>query len=167
MVSRGVSQPVSAERRLLNLGIALPNPPHPLGAYVEAVQSGSLLFLSGMLPIRDGKLQFVGRLGKERDEGAGRDALRTATLNALSAAKAQVGSLDRVTRVVSVKVYLATEGDFYNQPVVADAASELLRDLFGEDRMSVRSVLGVSALPLGAPVMLEVIFEVSNQDAGS
>lgn len=145
----------------------LPNPPHPLGAYVEAVQSGGLLFLSGMLPVRDGKLQFVGRLGKELDEVAGRDALRTATLNALSAAKAHVGSLERVTRVVSVKVYLATHGDFYNQPVVADAASELLRDVFGEDRMSVRSVLGVSALPLGAPVMLEVIFEVSNQKAGS
>ncbi len=152
---------------MLDLGIALPNPPHPLGAYVEAVQSGSLLYLSGMLPVKDGKLQFVGRLGKELDEVAGRDALRTATLNALSAAKAHIGSLDRVIRVVSVKVYLATEGDFYNQPGVADAASELLRDLFGEDRMSVRSVLGVSALPLGAPVMLEVIFEVGNQDAGS
>ena len=94
----------------------LPNAPRPLGAYVEAVQSGSLLFLSGMLPIKDGKLQYVGCLGKEFDADAGRDALRTATLNALSAAKANLGSLDRVTRVVSVKVYLATEGDFYNQP---------------------------------------------------
>jgi enamine deaminase RidA (YjgF/YER057c/UK114 family) len=163
MVSPKGPQPASAERRLLDLGIALPNPPHPLGAYVETVQSGSLLFLSGMLPVKDGKLQFVGRLGKELDESVGRDALRTATLNALSAAKAQVGSLDRVTRVVSVKVYLATEGDFYNQPIVADAASELLRDLFGEDRISVRSVLGVSALPLGAPVMLEVTFQVETR----
>jgi enamine deaminase RidA (YjgF/YER057c/UK114 family) len=167
MVSLKGSQRADPERRLQELGIVLPNPPHPLGAYVEAVQAGDLLFLSGMLPVRDGKLQFVGRLGKELDESAGRDALRTATLNALSAAKAHVGSLDRVTRVVSVKVYLATYGDFYNQPIVADAASELLRDLFGEDRMSVRSVLGVSALPLGAPAMLEVIFEVNNQKAGS
>lgn len=150
----------SAERRLQDLGILLPNAPHPLGAYVEAVQSGSLLFLSGMLPVKDGKLQCVGRLSKELDESAGRDALRTATLNALSAAKAHVGSLDRVTRVVSVKVYLATHGDFYNQPIVADAASELLRDVFGEDKMSVRSVLGLAALPLGAPVMLEVKFEL-------
>jgi enamine deaminase RidA (YjgF/YER057c/UK114 family) len=139
----------------------LPNTPHPLGAYVEAVRSGSQLFLSGMLPVKDDKLQYVGRLGKELDESAGRDALRTATLNALSVTKAQVGSLDRVTRVVSVKAYLATAGDFYNQPIVADAASELLRDVFGEDKMSVRSVLGVAALPLGAPVMLEVVFEVS------
>jgi enamine deaminase RidA (YjgF/YER057c/UK114 family) len=162
MVSPKGSQPASAERRLQDLGIVLPNAPRPLGAYVETVQSGSLLFLSGMLPVKDGKLQFVGRLGKELDESAGRDALRTATLNALSAAKAHVGSLDRVTRVVSVKVYLATHGDFYNQPIVADAASELLRDVFGENRMSVRSVLGLAALPLGAPVMLEVTLEVDN-----
>ena len=144
------------------LGVVLPDAPHPLGAYVEAVQSSSLLFLSGMLPVKDGKLQFIGRIGKELDESAGRDALRTATLNALSAAKAHVGSLDRVTRVVSVKVYLATDGDFYNQPIVADAASELLRDVFGEGKMSVRSVIGVAALPLGAPVMLEVTLEVEN-----
>jgi enamine deaminase RidA (YjgF/YER057c/UK114 family) len=167
MVSPKGSQPASAERRLQDLGIVLPNTPHPLGAYVEAVQTGSLLFLSGMLPVKDGKLQFVGRLGKELDEAAGRDALRTATLNALSGAKAHIGSLDRVTRVVSVKAYLATHGDFYNQPIVADAASELLRDVFGQDMMSVRSVLGVAALPLGAPVMLEVTFEVQNQEGES
>ena len=162
MVSQKGSQPASAERRLQDLGIVLPNAPRPLGAYVESVQSGNLLFLSGMLPVKNGKLQYVGRLRKELDESAGRDALRIATLNALSAAKAHVGSLDRVTRVVSVKIYLATDGDFYNQPIVADAASELLRDVFGDDKMSVRSVLGVNVLPLGAPVMLEVTFEVNN-----
>jgi enamine deaminase RidA (YjgF/YER057c/UK114 family) len=162
MVTAKGSHPAGAERRLLGLGIVLPDSPHPLGAYVESVQTGSLLFLSGMLPVKDGKLQYIGRLGKELDESDGRNALRTATLNALSAAKAHVGSLDRVTRVVSVKVYLATEGNSYNQPIVADAASELLRDVFGEDKMSVRSVLGVTALPLGAPVMLELTFEVNN-----
>jgi enamine deaminase RidA (YjgF/YER057c/UK114 family) len=128
MVGPQGSQPASAERRLQDLGIVLPDAPHPLGAYVEVVQSGSLLFLSGMLPIKDGKPQYVGRLGKELGESAGRDALRTATLNALSAAKAHLRSLDRVTRVVSVKVYLATHGDFYKQPIVADAASEILRE---------------------------------------
>ena len=162
MVGPKGSQPAGAERRLQDLGILLPNAPHPLGAYVEAVQTGSLLFLSGMLPVKEGKLQFVGRLGKELDESAGRDALQTATLNALSAARAHLGSLDRVTRVVSVKVYLATHGDFYNQPIVADAASEFLREVFGEDKISVRSVIGVASLPLGTPVMLEVTFEVNN-----
>jgi len=115
-----------------------------------------------MLPVEDGKLQYVGRLGKELDAEAGRDALRTATLNALSAAKEHLGSLDRVTKVVRVGVYLATSGDFYNQPIVADAASELLRDVFGEGKTSVRSVIGVASLPLGVPVILEVIFEVNN-----
>jgi len=140
----------------------LPKAPRPLGAYVEAVQSGNLLFLSGTLPVKDGKLQYVGRLGKELDADAGRDALRTATLNALSAAKEHLGSLDRVRKVVRVGVYLATSGDFFNQPIVADAASELLRDVFGEGKTSVRSVVGVASLPLGMPVMLEVTFEVDN-----
>ena len=139
----------------------LPKAPHPLGAYIEAVQSGSLLFLSGMLPIKDGKPQYIGRLGKEVDVDAGRDALRTATLNALSAAKEHLGSLDRVTKVLRVGVYLATSGDFYNQPIVADAASELLGDIFGEGKTSVRSVFGVASLPLGVPVMLEVTFEIN------
>jgi enamine deaminase RidA (YjgF/YER057c/UK114 family) len=114
-----------------------------------------------MLPFRNGKLQYIGRLGKELDADAGRDALRIATLNALSVVKEQLGSLDRVSQVVSVRAYLATFGDFYNQPIVADAASELLRDVFGEGRLSVRSVLGVTSLPLGSPVMLEVTFEVN------
>jgi enamine deaminase RidA (YjgF/YER057c/UK114 family) len=163
MVSPKGSQPANAEQRLEELGIVLPNAPHPLGAYVEAVQTGSLLFLSGMLPIKDGKPQYIGRLGKELDADAGRDALRTATLNALSAAKEHLRSLDRVTRVIGVRVYLATSGDTdVNQPLIADAASELLRDVFGEDKISVRSVIGVASLPLGLPVMLEVTFEVNN-----
>jgi enamine deaminase RidA (YjgF/YER057c/UK114 family) len=162
MVGQGGSHPVSAERRLIELGIVLPNAPHPLGAYVEAVQSGSLLFLSGMLPIKNGKPQYIGRLGKELDVDAGRDALRAATLNALSAAKQHLGSLDRVSKVLRVGVYQATSGDFYNQPIVADAASELLRDVFGEGKTSVRSVIGLASLPLGVPVILEVTFEINN-----
>ena len=162
MVNLKGSQPFSAERRLQDLGIVLPKAPDPLGAYVEAVQSGNLLFLSGTLPVKDGKPQYIGRLGKELDADAGRDALRTATLNALSAAKEHLGSLDRVSKVIRVGVYLATSGDFYNQPIVADAASELLRDVFGEGKTSVRSVIGVASLPLGVPVILEVTFEVDN-----
>jgi enamine deaminase RidA (YjgF/YER057c/UK114 family) len=162
MVAPKNPRAASAERRLQDLGITLPNPPHPLGAYVEAVQTGNLLFLSGTLPIKEGKPQYIGRLGKELDVDAGRDALRTATLNALSIAKEHLGSLDRVTKVVRVGVYLATSGDFYNLPIVADAASELLRDVFGEDKMSVRSVFGVASLPLGVPVILEVTFEVGS-----
>lgn len=160
MVSPQSPQPVSAERRLRELAIELPPAPTPLGAYVEAVQTGNLLFLSGMLPVVDHQPKFVGRLGKEFNTEQGRDALRIAAINALSAARQHLGSLDKVAKVVRLGVYLATEGDFFDQPKVADAASELFRDVFGEENTSVRVVLGVASLPLGMPVELEVTLEV-------
>ncbi len=149
-----------AESRLQDLGIQLPAPPTPFGTYVEALQTGNLLFLSGMLPVVDHKPKFVGRLGKELDADAGRDAARTAALGALSAARQHLGSLDRITRVVRLGVFMATSGDFFNQPIVADAASDLFRDIFGSDKLPVRMVMGVASLPLGMPVAVEVIFEV-------
>jgi enamine deaminase RidA (YjgF/YER057c/UK114 family) len=160
MVSDKNSQPRGVDRRLQDLGIELPSQPTPLGAYVEAVQTGNLLFLSGMLPVVEHKPKFVGRLGKELDANAGREAVRIAALNALSVARQKLASLDKVTRVVRLCVYLATHGDFLDQPKVADAASELFRDVFGEDKMSVRMVLGVASLPLGVPAVVEVILEV-------
>jgi enamine deaminase RidA (YjgF/YER057c/UK114 family) len=160
MVSDTSSQTRSAERRLKELCIELPPPPTPFGAYVEAVQTGNLLFLSGMLPVIGHEPKFVGRLGKELDASAGREAVRVAAMNVLSAAKQKLGSLDSVTRVVRLCVYLATHGDFFDHPRVADAASELFRDVFGEDKKSVRMVLGVGSLPLGMPVAVEVILEV-------
>lgn len=162
MVSPQGSQPVSAERRLRELAIELPPAPTPLGAYVEAVQTGNLLFLSGMLPVVDHQPKFVGRLGKEFNTEQGREALRIAAINALSAARQHLGSLDKVAKVVRLGVYLATEGDFFDQPKVADAASELFRDVFGEENISVRVVLGVASLPLGMPVELELILEVKS-----
>jgi len=149
-----------AERRLAELGIALPAPPTPFGSYVETVQTGNLLFLSGMLPVVDHRPKYVGRLGAELDGEKGRDALRIAALNALAAAKKHLGSLDRVTRVVRVGVFMATSGDFFDQPLVADGASDLLRDVFGAEKLGVRSVIGMASLPLGMPVELEVTFEV-------
>ena len=149
-----------AERRLAELGIALPAPPTPFGSYVETVQTGNLLFLSGMLPVVDHRPKYVGRLGAELDGEKGRDALRIAALNALAAAKKHLGSLDRVTRVVRVGVFMATSGDFIDQPRVADGASDLLRDVFGAEKLGVRSVIGMASLPLGMPVELEVTFEV-------
>jgi enamine deaminase RidA (YjgF/YER057c/UK114 family) len=138
----------------------LPAAPKPLGTYVEALQTGNLLFLSGMLPIIEQKAKYVGRLGKELDAEAGRDAVYTAALGALAVAQEYLGSLDRITRVVRLGVFLATDGDFFDQPRVADGASDLFRDVFGIERASVRTVLGVASLPLGMPVELEIIFEV-------
>jgi len=149
-----------AERRLRELGIDLPAPPTPFGSYVEALQTGKLLFLSGMLPVVDHKPKYVGRLGKELDTEGGRDAARTAAIGALSAAKKHLGSLDLVTRVVRLGVFIATSGDFFDQPRVADGASDLFREIFGIEMLAVRSVIGVASLPLGMPIELEVIFEV-------
>ena len=150
-----------AEERLRELGIRLPAAPTPFGTYVEALQTGNLLFLSGMLPVVDHKAKYVGRLGKELDTEAGRDAAYTAALGALAAAKEYLGSLDRITRVVRIGVFIATAGDFFDQPRVADGVSDLFRDVFGIERASVRSVIGVASLPLGMPIELEIIFEVS------
>ena len=145
----------------MELGIHLPDPPSPFGSYVEAVQTGNLLFLSGMLPVVDHEPKYVGRLGNELNAEAGRDAVRTAALSALAAARKQMGSLDRITRVVRLGVFMATSGDFFDQPHVADVASDLFRDIFGSDKLAVRLVIGVASLPLGMPIELEVIFEVA------
>jgi enamine deaminase RidA (YjgF/YER057c/UK114 family) len=159
VIAQGM-QPGGAEQQLQELGIQLPAAPTPFGTYVEALQTGNLLFLSGMLPVVDHKPQYLGRLGKELDVEAGRDAARTAALSALAAARNHLGSLDRVTRVVRLGVFMATAGDFFDQPRVADAVSDLFRDIFGTDKMAVRSVIGVASLPLGMPIELEVTFEV-------
>jgi len=160
--SRGVrARPPSAERRLGELGIALPAPPEPFGAYAEAVQTGNLLFLTGMLPTEGRAAKFVGRLGAELDTAAARQAARLAALNVLAVAREALGSLDRVTRVVRLGVSIATAGDVRDHPKVADGASELLEDVFGKERNPCRLVYGVASLPLGAAVELEVIFEVS------
>ena len=161
MVRGKDSQPGGAEQRLQEFGIQLSAAPTPFGPYVETVQTGNLLFFSGMLPVVDHKPKYIGRLGKELDAEEGRDAAYTAALGVLAAAKKHLGSLDRVTRVVRLGVFIATYGDFFDQPRVADAVSDLFRDIFGSDKMPVRLVIGVASLPLGMPIELEVIFEVA------
>ena len=151
----------SAEQRLKELGIKLPAPPEPFGAYVEAVQTGNLLFLSGMLPTEGHGAKFMGRVGAELDVEVGRKAAHLAALNVLAAAREHLGSLDKVTRVVRLGVSVATSGDVRDQPKVADGASELLQNVFGRDKSPCRLVYGVASLPLGTPVELEVIFEIS------
>src|SRR2546422_975280 len=142
MVTREGSRPPSAEQRLNELGIKLPAPPEPFGAYVEAVQTGNLLFLSGMLPTEGRGARFTGRVGAELDLEAGREAAQLAALNVLAVAKQHLGSLNRVTRIVRLGVSVATSGDVRDQPKVADAASELLQDVFGKDKSPCRLEIG-------------------------
>jgi enamine deaminase RidA (YjgF/YER057c/UK114 family) len=151
----------SAEQRLHDNNIELPPVPTPLGAYVEVVQTGNLLFLSGILPVVGGKPAYLGRPGAELTIEEGRKAATIACLNVLSAARHHLGSLDKISHVVRLGVSIATDGDFREHPKVADAASEMLVQVFGEEKISTRIVLGVASLPLGMPIELEVIFEVT------
>jgi enamine deaminase RidA (YjgF/YER057c/UK114 family) len=151
----------TAEQRLKERGIAVPAPPQPFGIYVEAVQTGNLLFLTGMLPTEGRVAKFVGRIGAEVDVEAGRKAAYLAALNALAVARESLGSLDRVTRVVRLGVSVATSKDLRDHAKVADGASQLLQDVFGKEKNPCRLVYGVASLPLGMPVELELIFETA------
>ena len=155
------SSHATAEQRLRQLGIKVPTPPEPFGIYAEAVQTGNLLFLTGMLPTEGREAKFIGRIGAELDVEAGHKAAHVAALNALAVARQHLGSLDKVTRIVRLGVSVATSGDVREQPKIADGASELLQDVFGKDKNPTRLVYGVASLPLGVPVELELIFEVS------
>jgi enamine deaminase RidA (YjgF/YER057c/UK114 family) len=150
----------SAERRLEQLSIELPTPPKPLGAYVPAVQVGDLLFLSGTLPLEGGVPKFQGRIGADITLEDGRSAARLAALNAIALARQHLGSLDRVTRIVRLTVSLATTPEFRDHAKVADGASELLASVFGTDKASTRMVSGVSSLPAGVCVVLEMLLAV-------
>ena len=161
MVNDGDSRSLTAEQRLKELGVTLPAPPQPFGIYAEAVQTGDLLFLTGMLPTEGREPKFVGRLGAELDVETVRKAAYLATLNALAVAREYLRSLDKVRRIVRLGVFVATSGDVRDQPKVADAASELLERVFGKDKNPCRLVYGVASLPLGTPVELELIFEVT------
>ena len=165
ILSQDASRLATAEQRLKQLGIKLPAPPEPFGIYVEAVQTGNLLFLTGMLPTAGREAKFIGRIGAELDVQTGRKAAYLAALNALAVARQDLGSLDKVTRIVRLGVLVATSGDVRDQPKIADGASELLRDVFGKDKSPSRLVYGVASLPLGAPVELELILEVSTNAA--
>jgi enamine deaminase RidA (YjgF/YER057c/UK114 family) len=162
MVNETSSKATSPEGQLKELGIELSTPPTPFGTYVEAAQTGRLLFLTGMLPVVDHKPKYIGRLGNELGEEAVRDAARAAALSALAAARQHLGSLDRITRVVRLGVFIATSGGLFDLPKVADGASDLFRDIFGGEKMAVRLVIGVASLPVGVPIELEVIFEVAD-----
>jgi enamine deaminase RidA (YjgF/YER057c/UK114 family) len=150
---------VNVEKRLTELGIILPEAPRPLAAYVPAVSSGNLLFVSGQLCLVNGELSHKGPVGREVSLEQGYQAARIAAINSLAIVKQELGSLDRVKRVVKVVGYVASEPDFYNQPKVVNGASELLGEVFGDQGRHARSAVGVNSLPLNAPVEIEVIVE--------
>lgn len=146
--------------RLTELGLVLPPVATPAGAYVPAVRSGSLVFTSGQLPMVEGALATTGKLGAEIDPARGQELARICVLNALAAVDGLVG-LDAVVRVVKVVGFVASAPGFSAQPAVLNGASELLGEVFGAAGAHARSAVGVAELPLGAPVEVELVIEVS------
>jgi enamine deaminase RidA (YjgF/YER057c/UK114 family) len=150
------------EERLKELGIDLPEVPAPLGSYVACIRTGNLLFLSGMLPLREGTLLMTGKLGDPLSLEDGQEAARQAAVNGLSVVRAHVGSLDKVVRCVKVIGYVASAPAFSDQPKVLNAASDLLFAVLGDKGRHARAAVGVAVLPLDSPVEIDFIFEVSD-----
>lgn len=148
------------EDRLAELGLQLPAAPKPVAAYIPTVRSGSLVFVSGQLPFQDGKLMATGRVDGEVSLEQAQACARQCVLNGLAALTGEIGSLDAVRRVVRVGCWVACGPGFTDQPKVANGASELLQEIFGEKGRHARAAVGSVALPLGAPVEIEFLFEV-------
>lgn len=151
---------MNPESRLQELGFTLPTPPAAAGAYVPAVRTGNLLYLAGTLPLRDGKIVSLGKVGKEIDLTQAAEAARLCTLNALANAKANLGSLDRVTRVVMVNGFVNGVDGFSDSPKVLNGASEFLLQVFGEAGKHARAAVSVNGLPLGASVEVQIVLEI-------
>lgn len=151
---------MTVAEKLHSLDLSLPVTPTPVASYVPAVQVGNLVFTSGQIPTRDGKLTVTGQVGLDLNEDQAYEAARTAALNALSAIQSVVGSLDRVKQVVRVNGYVNSADGFTDQPMVVNGASDLLVELFGEAGKHSRAAIGVAELPLDAPVEVDVIVEV-------
>ncbi len=149
------------EQRLAELGVTLPGVVPPAAAYVPAVRSGGQVWTAGQLPMVDGSLPATGKVGADVDADAAKELARTCALNALAAVKAELGSLTSVRRVVKVVGYVASAPGFGGQSQVVNGASELLGEVFGEAGRHARSAVGVAELPLGAPVEVELVVEVS------
>jgi enamine deaminase RidA (YjgF/YER057c/UK114 family) len=151
---------VGLSSRLEKLGIVLPAPPTPLGAYVESSDAGGLLFLSGMLPVVRRKLSISGRLGENLSVEKGQEAACIASINVLAAAKRHLGSLDRLKKLAKLTVLIATTEQFADHAPVADGASNLFVQIFGPEAGHTRLVYGVQSLPIGAPVIVDCVFEI-------
>ncbi|RIQ29157.1 RidA family protein [Jiangella rhizosphaerae] len=148
------------EERLAELGLSLPDVVKPVAAYVPAVRSGSFVFTSGQVPVRDGELIHKGKVGAEVTPEQAYECAQQCALNALAAIRAEVGDLSAVTRVVKVLGFVASTADFTGQPQVVNGASDLLGKVFGDLGQHARSAVGLTVLPLDAPVEVEMIVEV-------
>ncbi len=152
---------MSPEDKLKELGIELPEAPSPLGSYIPVIRTGNLVFLSGILPLVEGKLLRQGRVGEDITIDDAREDAKKVVMNALAVLRSHIGSLNTVKRCIKITGYIASSPDFTEQPKVLNAASDLLHEIFGEAGRHARAAVGVTVLPLNASVEIEFIFEVS------
>ena len=152
---------MGAEARVKALGIELPPAPRPLGSYVTAARSGNLLFTSGHGPLRDGRVAYQGKVGRELTVEQGQEAARLTGLNLLATVRDAIGSLDRVRRVVKVLGMVQCADDFTDQPKVINGFSDLMVEVFGDAGRHARSAVGMGSLPFGIPVEIEMVLEIS------
>ena len=150
---------MSFEARLAELKITLPPAPKPVATYVPAVRAGDLLFLSGTGPFKDGVIAFAGKLGKDLTVEQGYEAARLTLLNALAMVRQELGTLDRVTRIVRLTGHVASAEGFTQQPAVINGASDLLVQIFGDAGRHARLALGAAELPLNMAIELELILQ--------
>ena len=149
------------EQRLSELGLTLPEVATPAGSYLPAMISGNLVFTAGQIPVIEGKLMATGKLGAEITVEYGAEIAQRCALNALAAVKSVIGDLDRVKQVVKIVGFVSSVPEFTSQPAVINGASEFLQQVFGDAGQHARSAVGVSVLPLDAPVEIELIVEFS------
>ena len=150
----------SFEAQVTALGLVLPAPPKPVATYIPVVQTGNLLFLSGMIPLQGGTLIMAGKLGKDISVEQGYEAAKICVLNALAVIRQHLGTLDRVKQIVKLVGYVASAEGFVQQPAVINGASDLLVKIFGDAGRHARVAVGAAALPLNAPVEIELIVQV-------
>ncbi|CAM5384230.1 enamine deaminase RidA (YjgF/YER057c/UK114 family) [Aquamicrobium terrae] len=148
------------EKRLADLGITLPAAAAPAANYVPFVRTGNLLFPSGQLPMKDGKLAAAGLLGRDLDTAAGKEAAKLCAINILAQAKAALGDLEKIRRLVKINVFVASSPDFTEQHLVANGASDLLAEVLGERGKHARAAIGMAVLPLNAAVEIDAVIEV-------
>lgn len=150
---------MSATERLRELGMSIPAVAKPVASYVPSTVAGNLVFTAGQLPFVDGVLPATGKVGADVEPAAAAELAKTAVLNALAAIETSIGSIDRITKIVKLVVFVASAPEFSGQPVVANGASDTLVEIFGDLGRHARSAVGVAVLPLDAPVELELIVE--------
>ena len=150
------------EEKLKELGIEIPTPPNPAGSYIPVVTTGNLAFVSGQIPMKDGKVVFEGKVPENQSVDSARDAAKICIINGLAQLKANLGSLDKITKFVRISGFVNSNPNFAEQPKVINAASDLLVEVFGDMAKHSRIAVGVASLPLNSTVEIDMIVEFSN-----